>query len=207
MVQLTSRRSAMTLFSDHHIFSHRVRMVLAEKGINYDMVTVDDENISEDLIELNPYNKVPTLVDRDLVLYDAQVIMEYLDERFPHPPLMPVDPVNRARLKMIAYRVHFDWDTSVEKLQGKSEKQGTRQRKELRESLISVANFFKDKPYFFSDELTLVDCMLAPLLWRLPEMHIELPATAKDLNDYMQRLFSRESFKKSLTETEKEIRG
>ena len=206
MTQLTNRRSIMTLFSDgNDLLSHRVRMVLAEKGINHEIVNVDADNLPEDLIELNPYNTAPTLVDRDLVLYDAQLIMEYLDERFPHPPLMPVDPVNRAKLKMLLIRIKKDWDPLVEKLIGKTEKQSVKQRKELRESLATLAPVFEQKKYFMSDEFTLVDCALAPILWRLNEMCIELPESAIAVTQYAQRLFERESFKESLSDIEEDM--
>ncbi len=206
MTQLTNRRSIMTLFSDgNDLLSHRVRMVLAEKGINHEIVNVDADNLPEDLIDLNPYNTAPTLVDRDLVLYDAQLIMEYLDERFPHPPLMPVDPVNRAKLKMLLIRIKKDWDPLVEKLIGKTEKQSVKQRKELRESLSTIAPVFEQKPFFMSDEFTLVDCALAPILWRLNEMCIELPESAVAVNQYAQRLFERESFQESLSDIEEDM--
>ncbi len=196
----------MTLFSDENdLLSHRVRMVLAEKGINHEIVNIDPDNLPNDLMELNPYNSAPTLVDRDLVLYDAQLIMEYLDERFPHPPLMPVDPVNRAKLKMLLIRIRNDWDPLVEKLIGKSEKQGVKQRKELRESLTTIAPVFEQKPYFMSEDFTLVDCALAPLLWRLNEMCIELPESATAVSQYAQRLFERESFQESLSEIEEDM--
>lgn len=206
MTQLTNRRSIMTLFSDgNDLLSHRVRMVLAEKGINHEIVNIDPDNLPEDLIDLNPYNSAPTLVDRDLVLYDAQLIMEYLDERFPHPPLMPVDPVNRAKLKMLLIRIKKDWDPLVEKLIGKTEKQGVKQRKDLRESLTTIAPVFEQKPFFMSDEFTLVDCALAPILWRLNEMCIELPESAIAVNQYAQRIFERESFKESLSDVEEDM--
>jgi len=206
MTQLNNRRSIMTLFSDENdLLSHRVRMVLAEKGINHEIVNVDADNLPEDLIDLNPYNTAPTLVDRDLVLYDAQLIMEYLDERFPHPPLMPVDPVNRAKLKMLLIRIKNDWDPLVEKLIGKTEKQGVKQRKELRESLTTIAPVFEQKPFFMSDEFTLVDCALAPVLWRLNEMCIELPESASAVAQYAQRLFERESFQESLSDIEEDM--
>lgn len=206
MTQLTNRRSIMTLFSDgNDLLSHRVRMVLAEKGINHEIVNVDSENLPEDLIDLNPYNTAPTLVDRDLVLYDAQLIMEYLDERFPHPPLMPVDPVNRAKLKMLLIRIKKDWDPLVEKLIGKTDKQGVKQRKELRESLATISPVFEQKPYFMSDEFTLVDCALAPILWRLNEMCIELPESAIAVTQYAQRIFERESFQESLSDVEEDM--
>lgn len=206
MTQLTNRRSIMTLFSDgNDLLSHRVRMVLAEKGINHEIVNVDPDNLPEDLIDLNPYNTAPTLVDRDLVLYDAQLIMEYLDERFPHPPLMPVDPVNRAKLKMLLIRIKKDWDPLVEKLIGKTDKQGVKQRKELRESLTTISPVFEQKPFFMSDEFTLVDCAIAPILWRLNEMCIELPDEAAAVKQYAQRIFDRESFQQSLSEVEEDM--
>ncbi|MCU7938157.1 MAG: glutathione S-transferase N-terminal domain-containing protein [gamma proteobacterium symbiont of Bathyaustriella thionipta] len=206
MTQLTNRRSIMTLFSDgNDLLSHRVRMVLAEKGINHEIVNIDPDNLPEDLIDLNPYHSAPTLVDRDLVLYDAQLIMEYLDERFPHPPLMPVDPVKRAKLKMLLIRIKKDWDPLVEKLIGKTEKQGVKQRKELRESLSTIAPVFEQKPYFMSDEFTLVDCALAPILWRLNEMCIELPESAIAVTQYAQRIFERESFQESLSDIEEDM--
>ncbi len=206
MTQLTNRRSVMTLFSDgNDLLSHRVRMVLAEKSINHEVVNVDPDNLPEDLIELNPYNTAPTLVDRDLVLFDAQLIMEYLDERFPHPPLMPVDPVNRAKLKMLLIRIKNDWDPLVEKLIGKTDKQSVKQRKELRETLTAIAPVFEQKPYFMSDEFTLVDCAIAPVLWRLNEMCIELPDSAIAVTQYARRIFDRESFKESLSEAEEDM--
>ncbi len=206
MTQLTNRRSIMTLFSDgNDLLSHRVRMVLVEKGINHEIVNVDPDNLPEDLLDLNPYNTAPTLVDRDLVLYDAQLIMEYLDERFPHPPLMPVDPVNRAKLKMLLIRIKKDWDPLVEKLIGKTDKQSVKQRKELRESLTTISPVFEQKPFFMSDEFTLVDCAIAPILWRLNEMCIELPDEANAVKQYAQRIFERESFQQSLSEVEEDM--
>jgi len=196
----------MTLFSDENdLLSHRVRMVLAEKGINHEIVNIDPDNIPEELIGFNPYNTAPTLVDRDLVLYDSQLIMEYLDERFPHPPLMPVDPVNRAKLKMLLIRIKTDWDPLIEKLIGKSDKQGVKQRKQLRESLTTLAPVFERTPFFMSEEFTLVDCALAPLLWRLNEVCIELPDSAAAVTQYAQRVFARESFKESLSEVEEDM--
>jgi len=196
----------MTLFSDgNDLLSHRVRMVLAEKGINHEIVNIDPEDVLDELIEFNPYNSAPTLVDRDLVLYDSQLIMEYLDERFPHPPLMPVDPVNRAKLKMLLIRIKRDWDPLVAKLIGKTDKQGVKQRKQLRESLTTIAPVFERTPFFMSEEFTLVDCALAPLLWRLNEMCVELPDSAAAVTEYAQRIFSRESFQESLSDTEEDM--
>ncbi len=206
MAVVANRKSVMSLFtgaSDVH--SHRVRIVLAEKGINFDSVDVDPASPPEDLMALNPYGTVPTLVDRDLVLYDSQVIMEYLDERFPHPPLMPVDPVSRAQSRMTLRRIQRDWDSLLGKVAG-SGKEKNKAVKELRESMTVVAPIFEQKPYFLSDDLSLLDCAVAPILWRLPEYGIELPPAAKSMLEYAQRLFDMESFQASLTENEREIR-
>lgn len=205
---VANRRSVMTLFSgDTDVYSHRVRIVLAEKGINVDIVSVDTGNPPEDLIDLNPYNTVPTLVDRDLVLYDSQVIMEYLDERFPHPPLMPVDPVSRANNRLMLHRIEQDLYSQLGTALTGGEKAAAKARKELRESLIMVSPIFEQKPYFLSDEFTLVDCALAPLLWRLPSMNITLPKQAAPMLAYAERIFARESFLASLSEAERELRG
>jgi len=206
MVQLANRRSVMTLFSgDTCPYCHMVRIVLAEKGISYDIQRIDLQAPPEELKELNPYGEVPTLVDRDLVLYQSQVIMEYLDERFPHPPLMPVDPVSRAQHRLMLYRIERDWYGLARRLRDKN-KASEAVRKELRDSLVSVSPVFEQKPYFLSDEFSLLDCAITPLLWRLPYLGIELPATAKPLLQYAERMFDRESFKESLTEGERELK-
>ncbi len=205
MAVVANRKSVMTLFNGvEDIYCHRVRIVLAEKGINFETVEVDPAQPPEDLMELNPYGVVPTLVDRDLVLYDAQVTMEYLDERFPHPPLMPVDPVSRAQSRMTLSRIRRDWDKLVAQLQTGRNKAKTAM--ELRESLTVVAPIFEQKPYFLSEELSLLDCAVAPILWRLPVYGIELPPAAKPLKDYAKRLFALDSFQASLSEKEREMR-
>jgi stringent starvation protein A len=204
---VANRRSVMTLFSgDTDVYSHRVRIVLAEKGINVDIVPVDYGNLPEDLIDLNPYNSVPTLVDRDLVLYDSQVIMEYLDERFPHPPLMPVDPVSRATNRLMLHRIEQDLYTHFNIAWGSNDKAATKAKKEIRDNLMMVSPIFEQKPYFLSDEFSLVDCALAPLLWRLPAMNITLPKQAAPLLAYADRLFALESFQTSLSMLEREMR-
>lgn len=208
MASLANRRSIMTLFSNPNcIHSHRVRIVLAEKGINHEVVDVDPDNLPEDLLELNPYGNTPTLVDRDLVLFGSQVIMEYLDERFPHPPLMPVDPVMRARSRLMLYRIEQDWYSLVEEINTKGEKAVAKARKELRESLTLVAPVFAQGDFFMSEDFSLVDCAIVPLLWRLPQYRIELPAEAKSILDYADKLFERSSFKESLSEIERDIRA
>ncbi len=208
MVVIANRRTVMTLFSGgDDVDSHRVRLVLAEKGINVDISEVGDDELPEDLIDLNPYNTVPTLVDRELVLFEPAVIMEYLDERFPHPPLMAVDPVSRAQSRLMFYRIKKDWDGLLASASGADSKDATRARKELRDSLTSIAPLFERHPFFLSDEYSLVDCAMAPLLWRLPAAGVSLRPQARPLIDYAQRLFQRDSFRRSLTEAEREMRG
>jgi RNA polymerase-associated protein len=206
MAVIANRRSVMTLFSDASCpQSHRVRMVLAEKGITVEIVNIDPDNLPEDLIDLNPYQSVPTLIDRELVLYDPQVITEYLDERFPHPPLMPVDPVSRARSRLALYRIEKDWYSLLKELE-RGEKTATKARKALRDGLTASAEVFAAKPFFLSDEFSLVDATIAPILWRLHHYRIDLPAQAKPVFEYAERIFARESFQASLTEAEKEMR-
>ncbi len=209
-MSVVTRRSSMTFFSDpRDHYSHRVRMVLAEKGVTVDIVEVDPNNKPEDLAEVNPYNNVPTLLDRDLVLYESTVIMEYLDERFPHPPLLPVYPVARAQSRLLIHRIEKDWSNRVDILMtGKGrETVLTRARKELRESLSAVAPIFGEKPFFMSDEFTLVDCCVLPILWRLKVLDIKLPEkSTKAMQKYMNGMFERPTFRESLTEAELEMR-
>jgi stringent starvation protein A len=207
MAQIASRRSGMTLFSDPLCpQSHRTRIVLAEKDITVDVVYIDPHHKPEDLADLNPYNSVPTLVDRDLVLYDARVIMEYLDERFPHPPLMAVDPVSRAKLRLALYHIERDWYGLLPDLISTNEKKSATARQVLRESILSTVELFRVKPFFLSDEFSLVDCTIAPILWRLPSFGIELPAEARPIHRYADRTFARPSFRESLSEHEMELR-
>ena len=208
MAVIANRRSVMTLFSrPTDPWSHRTRLVLAEKSINIDFVDVDEGSLPEDLLDLNPYNSVPTLVDRDLVLYDSRVIIEYLDERFPHPPLMPVDPVTRAQFRLALYRIERDWYSLAEEIaDGGDRKPVTRARKVLQDSILSSVEIFAAKRFFLSDEFSLVDCSIAPVLWRLPTFNIELPTQARPILQYMDEVFSRPSFQASLTELEQEMR-
>ena len=204
------RRSSMALFSnarDH--YSHRVRLVLAEKGVTVDVVEADDYNKPEDLAEVNPYNSLPTLLDRDLALYEVNVIIEYLDERFPHPPLLPVYPVQRAQSRLWIYRIEKEWSSKLDILVDgrQSEAELLRAKKELRESVISTAPIFSRKPFFMNEELTLVDCCVIPILWRLKMLGINLrEKSARPLRSYMQRMFERTAFRRSLTEAELEMR-
>jgi len=197
----------MTLFSNPTcFFSHRARLVMAEKSISMDIIDVDGINLPEDLLDLNPYHSVPTLVDRDLVLYDSRVIIEYLDERFPHPPLMPVDPVTRAQFRLALFRIEKDWYTQAEQIENAADKrQASRARKVLTESITASAQVFTVKKFFLSDEFSLVDCSIAPILWRLPAYGIELDDDLKPVSKYMDEVFSRASFQRSLTELEQEM--
>ncbi|MDO6460314.1 glutathione S-transferase N-terminal domain-containing protein [Granulosicoccaceae sp. 1_MG-2023] len=207
MSTIANRRSVMMLYSSaDSIHCHRVRLVLAEKDITVDIETIDPDNKPEDLLHLNPYNSIPTLIDRDLVLYDARVISEYLDERFPHPPLMPVDPVSRAQSRLALYRIEQDWYSLLPDLESGDAKKQAKAAKILRDSLIAAADVFAVKPFFLSDEFSLVDATLAPLLWRLGKYGIELPGSAKAVTDYADRLFRRDAFELSLSEAEREMR-
>lgn len=205
---VVAKRSSMTFYSgsnDH--YSHRVRIVLAEKGVAVDIVEVDKDNRPAELADLNPYNSVPTLLDRDLVLYESKVMMEYLDERFPHPPLLPVYPVARAQSRLWMHRIEREWCPLVEEVLNASKKEAERARKELRESLIGITPIFDDMAFFMSEDFSLVDCCIAPILWRLPILGIELPEKqVQPLIGYMERLFSRDAFKASLSEAEREMR-
>jgi RNA polymerase-associated protein len=201
----------MTLFSDPTCqYSHRVRIVLAEKGVTVDIEDIEGNGVTEEILEANPYGTLPTLVDRDLALYESKVVMEYLDERFPHPPLLPVYPVARAQSRLWIYRIERDWCTLIDQIVASPDsKKAEAARKEFRESLISVASIFADMDFFMNEEFTLVDCCLGPMLWRLPQLGIDLPSNrqVKPLLDYMDRLFARPSFEESLTDLEREIRG
>lgn len=208
MAAIANRRSVMTLFSvPDDPDNHRVRIVLAEKDIVVDIIETDPDNIPEDLEELNPYSSLPCLLDRKLVLYDSNIIMEYLDERFPHPPLLPIDPVTRAHSRLALFRIEKDWFSLIGDLESGEPKRADQARSILRNGVLSAAEVFAVKPFFLSDDFTLVDCTIAPILWRLPKYGIDLPGSdAKPILDYMDRVFSREAFQLSLTSAEKAIR-
>ena len=208
---VVTKRSSMLFYSDGASqYSHRVRIVLFEKGVTVDIVDVDIYDKPEDLADLNPYNSLPTLVDRDLVLYEPNIMMEYLDERFPHPPLFPVYPVARAMSRLWMYRIERDWCGLVEMLQAEkgTDEELKKARKELREGLVSIAPIFGEKPYFMSEEFSIVDCCVMPKLWRLPELGVTLPdnKVTRPLLEYRDRLFEREAVIASLSEQEKEMK-
>ncbi|MEQ8428606.1 MAG: glutathione S-transferase N-terminal domain-containing protein [Gammaproteobacteria bacterium] len=207
MASIANRRSLMVLYSDNDSpIGHAVRIVLAEKDVNVEINYIGEEdNKPEELNELNPYNSILTLIDRDLVLYDAQIIMEYLDERFPHPPLMPVDPVTRASNRQLRFRVMEDLYSVIDELDSDNDIAAANAKKVLRDNLTAIAPTFSQMPYFMSEEYSLVDCCMASLLWRLSRYGIKLPMSAKPLQQYADRLFERSSFKQSLSPVEKEF--
>jgi RNA polymerase-associated protein len=208
MAVIANRRSVMTLFSrPTDLHSHRARLVLAEKNINIEITNVLGNDLPEDLMDLNPYHTVPTLVDRDLTLYDSRVIIDYLDERFPHPPLMPVDPVTRAQFRLALFRIETDWYSLAEESEATSDgRLSSKSRKMLREGILQSTDLFGARPYFLSEEFSLVDASIAPILWRLPVYGIDLGNQAEPIEIYMKRLFARRSFQQSLTELEQEMR-
>ncbi|HEX5514962.1 MAG TPA: glutathione S-transferase N-terminal domain-containing protein [Gammaproteobacteria bacterium] len=201
-----SRRSVMTLFSGPTCAdSHRIRFMLAEKGITPEIVEVTAAKQSEDLHDLNPYGTLPTLVDRDVALYSASVITEYLDERFPHPPLMPVDPVSRAKARLVLYRIEQDWYRPMRELES-SGAGAAAARKLLADSLTSAADLFAEDAFFLGGDMTVMDCAVAPLLWRLLHYKIRLPEQASAVFAYSERIFGRESFQRSLSDAERAMR-
>ncbi|WP_305909088.1 glutathione S-transferase N-terminal domain-containing protein [Methylomarinum sp. Ch1-1] len=196
----------MTLFtSPTCAMSHCARLVLREKGVTADIEYFDPNEPPEDLLELNPNGTSPTLIERDLVLYDSRIIMEYLDERFPHPPLHQMDPVSRASARMLIKRIDQDWYQLLDEILNSGEKKSARAKKMLRESLLAAAPVFESHPYFMSDEYSLIDCAMAPLLWRLPSLGIDIASLGKGITAYANRLFSRKAFQESLSPQEKEM--
>jgi stringent starvation protein A len=186
--------------------SHWVRIAAAEKCLALRLVESDPLRPPEDLIDLNPYQTLPTLVDRELVVYEPQVIGEYLDERFPHPPLMPVDPVSRARTRLALYQIEHDWYDHARKLDAPGVKDAAQLRKVLRDNVVGSAELFKMKPFFLSDEFSMIDATIAPILWRLPRYEIDLPPQAQPILKYASTIFSRPAFRASLSESEREMR-
>lgn len=196
-----SKRSIPTLFSEKtDIYSHQVRIVLAEKGIAYEIENIERNSISEDLIEVNPRGTIPTLVDRDLMLSNARIIMEYLDERFPHPPLMPVYPVLRAQCRLNMHRIEQDWFSLMDLVEkDPTTTEAQKALKQLKEEILAVAPVFADSPYFLSEDFSLVDCYIAPLLWRMHNLGVEFTGKGSAaVKGYMSRVFKRDSFVQSV---------
>ncbi|PJG82692.1 stringent starvation protein SspA [Caviibacterium pharyngocola] len=202
MTSAANKRSIMTLFSNKtDIYCHQVRIVLAEKGVAYDTEIVEPQTLSEDLMELNPYGTLPTLVDRDLVLYNSRIIMEYLDERFPHPPLMPVYPIARGKSRLLMMRIEQDWYPVLAKAEKGNDEERAIALKQLKEEILAIAPIFNQLPYFMSEEFSLVDCYIAPLLWRMQQLGVEFTGVgSKAVKAYMDRVVQRDSFLQSVGE-------
>ncbi len=210
MISSSSRvRNNLTLFSGvDDVLSHRVRLVLAAKGVSYDFIPVDPTKPPEDLIDLNPYHSVPTLVERDLVLYAASVVSEYIDERYPHPTLLPIEPLARARLRLATLRIEHDWVPQVQAIQLGSKAQADAARKRLTELLVQTVPVFKASKFYLNTEMSLADCAMAPIIWRLQSLGIPLPKDgAKAIEEYGNRIFRNPGFIRSLTEEEKKLRA
>ncbi|MBM4222398.1 MAG: stringent starvation protein A [Gammaproteobacteria bacterium] len=200
MTSSLSKRNTMVLYGlENDIHSHRVRIVLAEKSVAYDTVNIKMSAPPLELIEVNPSLSLPTLVDRELVLYGSEIIMEYLDERLPYPPLMPIYPVAKARCRLMMHRINEDWYTLIPKIEQKDQAA----KKELIDSLISISSMLEEPPYFMTDEFTLVDCCVIPLFLRLKHWGCAIPKHATGLWDYIKKVMKKESVMQSLTATEK----
>ncbi|GAA0704227.1 RNA polymerase-associated protein [Dyella sp. SG562] len=206
MVQSARSRSVLALYSTaDDIQCHRTRLVLAAKGVSYERVIVDPGKPPEDLLDLNPYASTPTLVDRDLTLYGTSVICEYLDERYPHPPLMPIDPLSRARLRLASLRIELDWLPEVDTIRAGG-RPADAARKRLREHLLASLPLFKASKFFLNPEMSLADCLVAPVVWRLPWLGVDLGREGKPILDYGERLFHSQGFARSMTTDEKAMR-
>ncbi len=200
----------MTLFSNpKDLQSHRVRFVLAEKDVSLDVVDVDGQSLPNDLLELNPYQSLPTMVERDLVLFESRIIIDYLDERYPHPPLMPIDPISRARFRLTLYRLERDWYSLAADIEQTTDrKRAEEARKTLHDVILANVDVFRSQPYFQSAEFTLVDATIAPVLWRLPSWGIKLPSEqAAPVFQYERRVCLRPAFRRSLSWAERAMRS
>ncbi|MEO6968254.1 MAG: glutathione S-transferase N-terminal domain-containing protein [Rhodanobacteraceae bacterium] len=205
MTQNARSRSVLTLFTaTDSVQCHRVRMVLAAKGVGYDRVEAPAGKPPEELLEFNPYGDLPTLLDRDLVLYEPAVISEYLDERYPHPPLMPVDPLSRARLRLACVRMERDWLPQIDAIHAGG-RAAEAARKRLRDGLMSALPLFRAAKFFLNAEMSLADCMVAPVVWRLPSLSVQLPREGKPILDYGERIFRGQGFARSLTSDERNL--
>lgn len=197
----------MTLYSGTTCpFSQRCRLVLYEKGMDFQIIDVDLFNKPEDLAVMNPYNRVPVLVERELVLYESNIINEYIDERFPHPQLMPADPVMRARARLFLFRFELELFSHVQILEGNSQKAMEKSRVMIRDNLVQIAPIFARQKFILGDEFSMLDVAIAPLLWRLEHYGVQLTKQAAPLLKYAERLFSRQAFIDSMTPAEKAMR-
>lgn len=186
-------------------FSHRCRIVLFEKGMDFQVIDVDLDHKPEDIAVINPYNRVPVLVDRELVLHESNIINEYIDERFPHPQLMPPDPIMRARARQLLHTFEQELFAEIDLLE-KNQKGAEKVRAQVRDQLTQLAPMFAHQTYLLGEEFSMLDVAVAPLLWRLEHYGIELPKAAAPLMKYSERIFSRQGFIDALTPSEKVMR-
>jgi len=197
----------MTLYSGStDPYSHRCRIVLFEKDMDFEVIDVDMHNKPEEIASISPSGKMPVLVERDLVLTESNIINEYIDERFPHPQLMPPDPVMRARARLVLFNFEHDLFTHVNTLEHSLGKASDKARQEIRDSLSQLTPILIKQKYLMNDEFSMLDVAIAPLLWRLEHYGIELPKVAAPVLKYRERLFSRPAFINALTPTEKALR-
>ena len=197
----------MTLYSGTtDPFSQRCRIVLHEKGMDFQIIDVDLDHKPEDLAVMNPYNQVPVLVERDLVLHESNIINEYIDERFPHPQLMPADPVMRARARLFLFRFEQELFNHVQTLESGTQKAQEKARLYVRENLIQIAPIFVKQKYMLGEEFSMLDVAIAPLLWRLDYYGVQMPKQAAPLMKYAERLFARPAFSEALTSAERGMR-
>jgi len=197
----------MTLYSGTTCpFSQRCRIVLFEKGMDFQIIDIDLYNMPEDIGVMNPYNRVPILVERDLILYESNIINEYIDERFPHPQLMPADPVMRARARLFLFRFEAELFSQVSVLESGNAKLADKARAMIRENLVQIAPVFVKQKFMLGEEFSMLDVAIAPLLWRLDHYQISMPKQAAPLLKYSERLFSRQAFIDSMTPSEKAMR-
>jgi RNA polymerase-associated protein len=203
MAQADHKRTTMTLYIERHdLRAHWVCIALAEKGVQPNIVIVNRKKLPAALTRINPYGILPTLVDRELVLYKTHIMNEYLDERFPHPPLLPVYPIVRAKCRQMIYQIEQDWYRLLHQMENGTEPEAAQQR--LKQSLLGLAPVFAAKPYFLNEEFTLVDCCIAPILWRLQQLKLPLIDEAPSIVAYQHSIFERPSFKTSLHSIESE---
>jgi RNA polymerase-associated protein len=198
----------MKLFSGSQcLFSHACRFVLRAKEIECDVVFTTDKQVEDAVAELNPYGETPTLADRDLVLYDGVVVNEYLDERFPHPPLMPSDPTTRAQARVMISRLRRDWLDDVQNRMASGVKLEKNLARSLSDGLVAMSNHFSENKYVLGEDFSLVDAYLVALLWRLPLLQVNLPRQGGKILDYGNRMFAKSSFQESLSMAEREMRA
>ncbi len=187
-------------------FSHRCRIVLHEKGMDFEIKNIDLQDKPDEISAMNPYSQVPILVERDLTLYKSNIINEYIDERFPHPQLMPADPVMRARARLFLFNIEQDLFSHLPDVKSSNAKTAEKARMIIRDNLTQIAPIFAKQKFMLGDEYSMLDVAVAPLLWRLDFLGIQLPKQAAPLLKYAERIFSRPAFIEALTPIEKSMR-